>query len=74
MAALLDFRRAEEVNQLSVYRQTVFPSENPWREAMCKGGDNICEQNRKNICSKGVCILVGEDRISKISRKMITEG
>ena len=39
-----------------------------------KGGDNICEQSRKNLCSKGVCILVGEDRISKISRKMITEG
>ena len=39
-----------------------------------KGGDNICEQSRKNLCSKGVCILVVEDRISKISRKMITEG
>lgn len=39
-----------------------------------KGRNNICEQNRQDLCSKGVCILVGEDRISKISRKMITEG
>lgn len=38
-----------------------------------KGGDNICEQNRQNLCSKGVCILVGEDRIGNISRKMIAE-
>ena len=80
-AALLDLGSAEEVSQSMKCLQTNCVSFRKSSEGsyapgtvLGKGRDNICEQNTQDLCSKGVCILVGEDRISKISRKMITEG
>lgn len=67
LAVLLDFRRTEEASQQRVRRQTLFPSENTWRVAMCQAlfqaevETTSVSKTDKNLLSKEVGIIVGED-------------